>query len=353
MTLLCSAALFASKEHSLTRCAGGGGGIPLSGISTSVSPQTSLVKTSGLIKEFALNENTNHLIYRSDKSEFIFKDLETSLERSIGIFPLSLSRVVDPDKSYLSTENADAVYMTPLAKKEWHKISHLSSLRYQPLYWNQGTLYSIAEERKLSSDELIIHAAKYMADQDTVHECQLIISLRDWEPGMMSGSEYPYVGLYFQKHTKDGYRFKTYELNMNTCYVELKQLYEDPIPGRVTSVSRYSNGGNVIQIDHPTKNLLWDRGENECVFYNLEGRKAYPLKGHYPYVATWKEGEGLGMINAQNSDAVAWKELGDFPVFAENLWLTENGKDLFVAVQPSRRAHGRVLVRVEVSGISY
>lgn len=345
---IASSAAFSYEVHTLSRCQGGeGGGFPhMQSYTPSIN---ALVKTDGLVSDFHLFEKTNKLIYRTPADELRVHDLAASNDvGSLGEFCHDMSRAVDPSERFV-TSIEDNMIKDTQSSHGWKKIPYPKAMSYKPAFWEGTALYSVAEEPTSTGKNF--HLASYDIRKGKVHSCSVAINSLA-ETQLAVGHSYPYIFFYQQVPMESGYKFRTYKIRVSNCAVDLVAEYQDPMPGRVLNLYHYEqNGGNVIQIDHPTKNLLWDRGPTECVFYNVGGRKVFPLLGKMPYVATYKHGEGLGIINVKENRAAVLKDSGKAELFDNNLWITRDSKTLFLAHPVYSADDTRVLMKIEMDNL--
>lgn len=345
---------FSYEERRLNRCQLlGDGGFPHFQI---YSPSLeNLVKTGNLVKDFLIWENASKMVYHSEVGDVRSYDLKNSSEQFID-YPIktSLSQVTDPEERFLLEEHGGRMKDT-WKSSGWKTIYPPGYRILQHAFWNQRKLYSVFQPHTF--DRSFLGVFSYDANTSTGRSCYVGVKAGETLE-IAEGHQYPYIYFYKQTPVNDGFHLETYRVNVSQplnkiCSLQKIQGYLDPIPGRVLKFSHYpAIGGNIMQIDHPKKKLLWDRGVKECFFYNTQDRNIYPLMSNMPVVATWKPGEGLGILNAQSSRATLLKGVGQLPIFGKNLWLTKNAQTLYVAQRVDPQApDNRIVFEFEMQNL--
>ena len=339
------------------RCAGGGegGGVPFGLIPKNIAEQPNWIKTKSMVQGFLFWETTNRVLYHDGMSWVRAHDLANGLEYGVselGIIP-PFSPVKDPDNRYFSTVNFSSLFDS----KNHTFIKMPMNVPQQELFWHEGVLYTQAlGETAPGSMTGSIHA--YKAKSKKVTTC--FYNLNGEKLSFANNNEYPYAYGFTQKELPDGtFDITTYKVDVRKelfgsgCSIEIVQKYKDPFPGRVSKMHRYNKiDGNIFELEHKTKNLLWDKGVDECIFYDL-GRIRYSvLNGDSPSVATWDQEDGLGLIYPRLKKRTQIEGFGHMGLSASDIAITKNGDRLYFAQRPEENEEKlKLLYRVDLNGV--
>lgn len=338
LVLLFSVMVWAQDAY---RCSngGGGGGVPLSVITNDVQSSNDFIKTESLVKDFTISEQQQVAYYRSEREELRRISLVNFQDEMIFSRAMNLSRVMDREARYVISNDGSYYLDTQTYPKVWRKIPYPTGIsRVEPAFWHSGSLYSFGHMKKGQTQQ-ILYVFEYNPETNRLESCLETTPLSD-AYRFASGHSSPYIYLYKTKNVASGVDLTPLRINVSAgllkkkCKLELLPQYKDPMPGPVLSMHRLENmDAFIIRLDHPTKNLLWDRGP-ECIFYNTEDRVPIVLNNFSPFVATWKAGAGLQFLNVQQSKGFALKDFGKSPIRAKDLWLTHDAETLYFAESP-------------------
>lgn len=359
-----------AKPIESIKCLGGGDGPnPLSDITSSDELGLTVFKTQGSVSEFVVWEKKGYLVYRNHEGRIYQLSLSNGKSFLMGSSTAPLSRVKDDHDRYLTLKGRPYTLDTGINPPRWQKWSHKNGVTH--LYWHKffgdDSLFSV-DASFIRPNQQRIEVYSFSRKGVKPHLCNLFSNQGEiYHLGQ--GHVYPYVFLYKVKPEAGSTRLTYHNIQIEgellgkpVCKLYKSGQYSTLLPGNVKAVYQFpelmtSNLNMfVVATDHPEKNLLWDDGVYGCRFYKTNGNPPMVLNTKQPMWAVWDEEEGLSLVyprklvNGEPAVLNPLKGLIEGPIKSEHLYLSDNGKVLYVLAKPrgSDPNNGRLLIRVEL-----
>lgn len=278
---------------SVPRCGGGGGPHPLSDISELFPSSTKIIETDEGVKEFTFSEKRQTLYYRTDSNRVIERPLAgKATELGKSVFPLG--RVMDENSLFFTAKGMPII--TARDPFQWRIFQVDQSKSFGHVFFEKGELYSqdIPTEWKNQTN-----IYRYRPFSGAAHKQCLITNLIP-----ASGNQFPYMYYYSVRFTSAGQIVTVYDIDVRTCKITHEVEFSDPILSTIRSVHKFADlRGIAIEVDHPTKNIMWYQDGVGCDFYNLNaskqtfGSRLRVLNYKSPWMASFSSRDGLSLVN--------------------------------------------------------
>ena len=317
------------------RCGGGGdsGPKPLMDISGSFSQDTKMLPSVGSPQEFVFWEKSNRLVYRNENHD-VLASFQGSAFSTTRFAPSSrpLSRITDPEEHFLAAESSPTYF--DKKRNRWFHFS-LDARPFRHLFWNRGRLYSISARINEKNTQYINVYEYRPGDAAAQPICKTIVAENGQHFRLAEGHSFPNVYFYRESQGQSGRLISIYGMDVSFfCKIVGISNYTREIAGPVKSVHLMPKvNGLVVEVDHPTRNLLWDN-EQGCRYFNIQGRKPLILNYGKPLIATWNPEEGMTLIdlNEETKATLGWGR--DYDGITEleqkDVWLANDGVRLFL-----------------------
>ena len=322
-----------------TRC-GGEGPKPFVDVTAEFQHHWQLVKTPGNVKDFLVWENQNALLYRDSSDRLQTTSLITNDTQFLTWMTTPLARLVDPSERYILGFRHGWGFFDTAQPGAWISFSQEP---LEPLFWYGAHFYGLKSTiNRKGEQNLLIY--RYRAGTQLARVvCEYTMPAGN-HFRVANGHADPYAYFYQVENTPRGKYLILFRLNVFDCALGWEASYVYPIEGEIEDVFRFVNiDSAAIVINHPTKKLLWDT-PRRCQYYDLENMKPIIFTDKQPVLATWSQQKGLNLFYLDAGKKA--RILGGLPMThltPSDLWLTSNGKRLFVASEMER---GRKVIEV-------
>jgi hypothetical protein len=328
-----------------------------------------LFRTQGTVSEFVVWEKKGVVVYRNQDGRIYQLFLSNGKSYPMGSTTAPLSRVKDDNDRYLTLRGRPITLDTGSSPPRWQKWSHKNGVTH--LYWHRflGTesLFSV-DASFIRPNQQRIEVYSFSRKGVKPHLCNLF-SNKGEIFHLGEGHTYPYVFLYKVKPEAGCTRLTYHNIQIEgeilgkpVCKLYQSGQYSTLLPGNVKGVYQFpelmtaNQNMFVVRTDHPEKNLLWDDGVYGCRFYNTNGNPPMILNTKQAMWAVWDDEEGLSLVyprKFEKGEPVVLnplKGLIEGPIKSEHLYLTDNGKTLFVLAKPAgaEKSFPRQLIRLEL-----
>lgn len=338
------------------RCAGSDGGTPFVNITQDVKARQSLIPTHGMIKDFLFQEKQNQLVYRNLNNQLRSRPLDKNgkNDKLLNYANAKLSRVVDENSSKVLSAQATYYLDASVPGDSWYYYAGPSQV-IRHLFWNQDTIYSL-ENSWSGYGRHYFQFLSHNSRGSLRHYCYTQLGLGK-NLGIAQQSNFPYIYFHTFKPGLLGNKFVVYRIAVNRvgydhpCPVEEVTSYSESQIGSIKAFYQLNIDGVdalAFHLADPKRTLFWDK-PGECAYYNLKGRTPIFLSSKQPIFASWANGQGLTLHNLKDQTEVSFFKKISVPSFGrENIWLSDDGRKVFTALEPRKDEEGRLIVKTEL-----
>lgn len=341
------------------RCLGSDGGTPFSNITADISTKQTVVKSSGLIRDFVYHESLNQIVYQNVRHQLRVLHLDSLCDHFLNHMRGKLSRIVEDAKGRVLSAYSTH-YLDTRESLTWRGYSYGSKVTQQ-LFSENGNIFSV--ESILNQKVGLLKSNKYLFTFATLEQGQPGRRICHIPPGFGSnltlaqGNLFPYIHFYTMKKGVVEDKIMVYRMAVNrvgsggACPVEEVTQYPAAQLGTIKAFY-YLNLDSVdayaFHLADPKRNLFLDK-PGECAYYNFNGRTPIFISPKQGVFGSWKNGEGLGLHNLKEKTEVRLFQKVSQPQFgAENLWLSEDGKTLYSALSTHHDQGGKLIIKTDL-----
>ena len=345
--LICVAAQLSGAvsptAYRTSRCAPGDAGPkPFEDISSQLSHNMAIFGTQGGIQEFTLAPSNQAVFYRNDASAIYAMDIDGDSQQYITDSQFPLSSVFDSRERFLLSQGEGWGY--ELRSNNWiHFLQAPQPVEH--LFWNRDSLgrdwvYSLSTEK--TETDTIYH---FYRSAPGMQEGTEFCTVKNLE--IATGHRYPYVFFYRTVPSSKGPLLSELDLDLRSCHVALQTDFLDPLVGPVVSMHRFDVLNSVaVQVDHPTKNLLWYRISQGCDYFDISKLRPTIPNERLPILSTWSKDTGFSLVflnEAKKATLFSHRSFEDLR--PRDVALTNDARQLIVSPLFNRE-RTRPLIRV-------
>jgi len=261
---------------------------------------------------------SNSYVFRNSATKLTVARFSThSFNTMAAEFNAPISKVRDASERYFSPEGTSRVF--DAANRVWMNYHSAYEGKIRPLFWNGSHLYSAVT----SEDEN--RNASFRLQRWTVgtnrarRVCNLSNFFLNSGYKLGNGHAYPFMVLHRTERVGTQRKLTVSFLDVESCTVSEKP-YADLMKGEVLNVHYFAKMKSVlIQVDHPTQNLVWDTGPDDahCHYYSLANSKLVMVGYEHPIIGAYDPHDGLSLIymhDKDNNPPQTAQVTGDWPI---------------------------------------
>jgi len=347
-----------SQAESL-RCLGSDGGTPFSNVTADVSTKQTILKSSGLVRDFVIHEGLNQLVYRNVRNQVRLIHLDNLHEHFVNYLNGKLSQIIEGARGRILSASSSH-YLDTAESFAWRGYSYGSKVAKQ-LFSENGNIFSVEDIRHQKVG--LLKSSKYFFTFATFEQGKAGRRICHIPPGygtnltLAQGNLFPYLHFYTIKKGVIEDKVVVYRMAVNragsggVCPIEEVTEYPAAQLGTIKAFY-YMNVEGVdafaFHLSDPRRNLFLDK-PGECAYYNFNGRTPIFISPKHGVFASWKNGEGLSLHNLKDKTEVRlFQKISQNEISSENLWLSEDGKTLFSALSTTHDQGGRLIVKTDL-----
>lgn len=280
----------------------------------------------GNIHPFPTEEGLLDGLFLPKTNSFAFRDARATLSvarfnshtlSKLTSFKAPLSRVRDAAERFFAPEGESRVFDS--ANRYWLNYRSAYAGKVRPLFWHGSQLYStVTSEEGGRNASFRVQRWTYGANR-AKRMCNVTNFFLNSGYKLGEGHSYPFMILHRTERVGDKRKLTVSFLDVESCKVAEKN-YADLMKGEVLNVHYFAKMKSVlIQVDHPTQNLVWDTGPGEanCHYYSLANSKLVMVGYEHPIVGAYDSNDGLSLIymhDEKNNPPKTAQVTGDYPI---------------------------------------
>lgn len=260
---------------------------------------------------------TNGFVFRDSLNTLTLARFGTHTTSKLTPFQAPLSKVRDARERYFAPEGQARVFDS--ANRYWMSYYSAYQGKVRPLFWNGSQLYSTvtSDEGKRNASFRVQRWS--VGAKRAKRMCNLTNFFLNSGYKLGEGHTYPYMILHRTERVGNQRKLTVSFLDVESCKVAEKN-YADLMKGEVLNVHYFAKMKSVlIQVDHPTQNLVWDTGPDDahCHYYSLANSKLVIVGNEHPIIGAYDPYDGLSLIymhDENNSPPKTAQVTGDYPI---------------------------------------